>query len=202
MCFKSKYDKITRDDVVDSICKLETECNKIEKEIVEKQAQISNLTAKGKEEKNRELRLFYAKRINALKSEIEQDTQRAMYLMYNTQLLNKLKGAIDNNEFFKNTSKMSLGNLLKDQVGLAKFLNKALNTRVTAETILTDADETFREVETQYEKNEAIYGVGQSDDELLAVFEDAETAEMDYRTTTPDESTPKSENAVDDNSVE
>ncbi len=202
MCFKSKYDKITRDDVVDSICKLETECNKIEKEIVEKQAQISNLTAKGKEEKNRELRLFYAKRINALKSEIEQDTQRAMYLMYNTQLLNKLKGAIDNNEFFKNTSKMSLGNLLKDQVGLAKFLNKALNTRVTAETILTDADETFREVETQYEKNEAIYGVGQSDDELLAVFEDAETAEMDYRTTTPDESTPKSESAVDDNSVE
>lgn len=202
MCFKSKYDKITRDDVVDSICKLETECNKIEKEIVEKQAQISNLTAKGKEEKNRELRLFYAKRINALKSEIEQDTQRAMYLMYNTQLLNKLKGAIDNNEFFKNTSKMSLGNLLKDQVGLAKFLNKALNTRVTAETLLTDADETFREVETQYEKNEAIYGVGQSDDELLAVFEDAETAEMDYRTTTPDESTPKSESAVDDNSVE
>ncbi len=202
MCFKSKYDKITRDDVVDSICKLETECNKIEKEIVEKQAQISNLTAKGKEEKNRELRLFYAKRINALKSEIEQDTQRAMYLMYNTQLLNKLKGAIDNNEFFKNTSKMSLGNLLKDQVGLAKFLNKALNTRVTAETILTDADETFREVETQYEKNEAIYGVGQSDDELLAVFEDAETAEMDYRTSIPDESTPKSESAVDDNSVE
>lgn len=202
MCFKSKYDKITREDVVDSICKLETECNKIEKDMVEKQAQISNLTAKGKEEKNRELRLFYAKRINALKSEIEQDTQRAMYLMYNTQLLNKLKGAIDNNEFFKNTSKMSLGNLLKDQVGLAKFLNKALNTRVTAETILTDADETFREVETQYEKNEAIYGVGQSDDELLAVFEDAETAEMDYRTTTPDESTPKSESAVDDNSVE
>ena len=77
-----------------------------------------------------------------------------------------------------------------------------MNTRVTAETILTDADETFREVETQYEKNEAIYGVGQSDDELLAVFEDAETAEMDYRTFTPDESTPKSESAVDDNSVE
>lgn len=202
MCFKSKYDKLTREDVVDSICKLETECNKIEKDIVEKQNKISELTAKGKEEKNRELRLFYAKRINALKAEMEQDTQRAMYLMYNTQLLNKLKGAIDNNQFFKNTSKMSLGNLLQDQVGLAKFLNKALNTRVTAETILTDADETFREVESQYEKNETIYGVGQSDDELLAVFEDAETAEMDYRTPTPDENVAKSESAVDDNSVE
>lgn len=202
MCFKSKYDKLTREDVVDSICKLETECNKIEKDIIEKQNKISELTAKGKEEKNRELRLFYAKRINALKAEMEQDTQRAMYLMYNTQLLNKLKGAIDNNQFFKNTSKMSLGNLLQDQVGLAKFLNKALNTRVTAETILTDADETFREVESQYEKNETIYGVGQSDDELLAVFEDAETAEMDYRTPTPDENVAKSESAVDDNSVE
>lgn len=197
MCFRSKFSKLTREDVVDSICKLETECDNIEKGIIDKQAHIQELTAKGKVEKNREIRLFYAKKINSLKGELEQDTQRAMYLMYNIQLLNKLKRAIDDNQFFKKTSKMALGNLLNDQVGLAKFLNKTLNTRVSAETVLTDADETFKEVESQYEKNESIYGVGSNDDELLAVFEDAETAEMDYRTEVED-STPKSDAVSDD----
>lgn len=200
MCFKSKFDKLTREEVVDSICKLEKECDNIEKGILEKKEHISELTQKGKTEKNRELRLFYAKKITSLKAELEQDTQRAMFLMYNTQLLNKLKRAIDDNQFFKNTSKMSLGNLLNDQVALAKFLNKTLNTRVSAETVLTDADETFKEVETQYEKNDSIYGVHQNDDELLAMFEDEETAEMDYRTT---DATPKSiDESVDDASGE
>lgn len=200
MCFKSKFDKLTREEVVDSICKLEKECDNIEKGILEKKEHISELTQKGKTEKNRELRLFYAKKITSLKAELEQDTQRAMFLMYNTQLLNKLKRAIDDNQFFKNTSKMSLGNLLNDQVALAKFLNKTLNTRVSAETVLTDADETFKEVETQYEKNDRIYGVHQNDDELLAMFEDEETAEMDYRTA---DATPKSiDESVDDASGE
>lgn len=201
MCFKSKFDKLTREDVVDSICKLEKECDAIEKGIVEKQEHIQELTAKGKVEKNREIRLFYAKKINSLKGELEQDTQRAMYLMYNTQLLNKLKRAIDDNQFFKNTSKMALGSLLNDQVGLAKFLNKTLNTRVSAETVLTDADETFKEVESQYEKNDSIYGVGTNDDELLAVFEDAETADMDYKTVEEPAETKKDE-SVDDASGE
>lgn len=201
MCFKSKFDKLTREQVVDSICKLEKECDNIEKGIVDKQLHIQELTEKGKIEKNREIRLFYAKKINAMKAELEQDTQRAMYLMYNTQLLNKLKRAIDDNQFFKNTSGMPLNKLLGDQAALAKFLNKALNTRVTAETMMTDADETFKEVESQYEKNEDIYGVHQNDDELLAVFEDAETAEMDYRTPL-DGSKTTGDGSVDDASGE
>lgn len=129
---------------------------------------------KGKQETNREIKLFYAKKINALKTEREQSVQRAMYLMYNVQLLNKLKNAIDDNQFFKNSAKVSLGNLLADQKGLAKFLNKTLNTRVRAEDVLTSADETFRNVEEAYEKNETIYGMSNQDDALLAMFETEE----------------------------
>lgn len=173
--FRNKYDKLTREEVVDSICKLEKEMQNIENELVEKQKQVDALMVKGKQETNKEIKLFYAKRINALKAEREQSVQRAMYLMYNVQLLNKLKAAIDDNQFFKNSSKVSLGNLLADQKGLAKFLNKTLNTRVAAEDVLTTADETFRAVEDAYEKNGSIYGMNEQDDALLAMFETEET---------------------------
>ena len=73
---------------------------------------------------------------------------------------------------------MSLGNLLGDQKGLAKFLNKTLNTRVAAENVLTEADETFKQVEEMYDKNESIYGMNSNDDELLAVFEAEEGVEQ------------------------
>jgi hypothetical protein len=120
------------------------------------------------------MKLFYAKKINSLKAERSDIAQRAMYLMYNIQLLNKLKRAIDDNQFFKKSAKISLGNLLADQKGLAKFLNKALNTRIAAEDVLTSADETFRNIEDAYEKNDTIYGTSKEDDALLAMFETAD----------------------------
>lgn len=177
--FKSKYDKLTREETVEAICKLEKQSQDIEEELVEKQTQIDDLMAKGKKETNREVKLFYAKKINALKTEREQSVQRAMYLMYNIQLLNKLKNAIDDNQFFKNSSKVSLGNLLADQKGLAKFLNKTLNTRVAAEDVLTSADETFKNVEEAYEKNDTIYGMNKADDALLAMFETEEMVDSE-----------------------
>ena len=179
--FKSKYDKLTREEVVDSICKLEQESKSIEDDLLASQKQIDELMAKGKTEKSKEVKLFYAKKINALKAEREQSVRRAMYLMYNIQLLQKLKTAIDDNQFFKKTAKASLGNLLSDQKGLAAFLNKALGTRVAAEDVLTSADETFRAVEDAYEANESIYGVSEQDDALLAMFETEEqvTAEQE-----------------------
>ena len=175
--FKSKYDKLTREEVVDAICKLEKELQSIEDGLIEKQTQVDDLMIKGKKETNKEIKLFYAKRINALKAEREQSVQRAMYLMYNIQLLNKLKSAIDDNQFFKSSANVSLGNLLADQKGLAKFLNKTLNTRIKAEDVLTSADETFRNVEEAYEKNETIYGMSSDDDALLAIFETEEMVE-------------------------
>ena len=177
--FKSKYDKLTREEVVDSICKLEQESKDIEDGLAATQKQIDDLMEKGKHEKSKDVKIFYAKKINALKAERERNVQRAMYLMYNTQLLQKLKTAIDDNQFFKNSAKTSLGNLLSDQKGLAKFLNKTLNTRVSAEDVLTSADETFRAVEDAYEKNETIYGINSQDDALLAMFETEEQVEAE-----------------------
>ncbi len=175
--FKSKYDKLTREEVVTAICDLEQQSKEIEDGLMQKQAQVDDLMKKGKSEKSKDMQLFYAKKINMLKSEREQDIQRAMYLMYNIQLLNKLKAAIDDNKFFKNTQKASLGNLLKDQKGLAKFLNGALGTKVAAEEVLTSADETFRTVEEAYEKNQTIYGMNQDDNALLSMFEEEEQIE-------------------------
>lgn len=107
---------------------------------------------KGKKEKSKDIKLLYAKRINSLKAEREDSVRRAMYLMYNIQLLNKLKTAIDDNQFFKKSANISLGNLLSDQKGLAKFLNKTLNIRIRSEDVLTSADETFKAVKESYEK--------------------------------------------------
>ncbi len=175
--FKNKYDKLTRESVVDAICQLEKQADDIEKSFDTTKEEIAALKEKGKKETDRGLKLYYAKKINALKAERDQNVQRVMYIMYNVTLLNKLKQAIDDKTFYANTSKASLGNLLGDQKGLAKFLNDVLGTRVAAEDVLTSADETFKNIEGAYDTNKTIYGKNESDDELLAMFETEESVE-------------------------
>lgn len=172
--FKSKYEKLKREDVVEAICDLEKQENELESAIVERARTIDELLEKGRKETNRELKLFYAKKITSLREENQTDVKRGMYLMYNMKLLRKLKSTIDDNEFFVRTGKVSLGNLLADQKGLAQFLNKALNTKVSSEQVLTEADDIWNEVQSGYEENERIYGVNEHDDELLAMFETGE----------------------------
>lgn len=169
--FKGKYDRIKREEVVDAIVKLQSEEVQVEERVRDARAQIEALMAQGREEKDMQMRLFLAKKINYLKEEQKQNMQRATYLLYNVQLLNRLKSAIDDKQFFSNSMGAPLNSLLADQRALAQFLNKALNTRVAAENVLTEADETFNDVLSAYEENEKIYGVNKSDDELLAVFE-------------------------------
>lgn len=197
--FKSKYDKLTREEVVDAICKLEKESQDIEGDIVLCKKQIEELMEKGRTEADRDLKLLYAKKINALKSESAQYTQRAMYLLYNIQMLNKLKKAIDDNQFFKNTTKTSLDNLLGDQKGLAEFLNKVLETRIASEQTLTDADEIFKITDEAYESNDIIYGVNDDDDSLLAMFEIQNTLEEENEFFSPSEA---KENASQNDSEE
>lgn len=168
---KDKFKKLKREEVVDAIVELEKQESEIEKGIVEKTKQINDLMQKGRQEKSQDLKLFYVKKISHLQEEKKEDINRGMYLLYNSRLLNKLKNAIDDNSFFANTGKISLNNLLSDQKNLAKFLNKALNTKVMAEDVLTEADDTFNEVKGLYEENERIYGVNSSDDDILALME-------------------------------
>ena len=175
--FKSKFDKLKREDVVEAICTLEKQEADIETGITERAKQINDLMEKGRKEKSRELRLFYAKKINDLKEENESDVKRGMYLLYNVKLLRKLKTSIDDNTFFANTGKVSLGNLLADQRGLAVFLNKALNTRVQGENVLTAADEVeYNTSFIKYVYSDAIYrarvydGIGKPDSSAGLVY--------------------------------
>lgn len=169
--FKSKYEKLKKQDLINAIVELNQKEQDLEKEIDSKQKQIEELLQKGKVDTNTQRRLFYAKKINALKESMKADQDRIMYLLYNIGLLEKLKTTIEDNEFFANTGKINFSDLLKDQKGLAEFLNKSLGNKVKSEEILTGSDEIFKEVQSTYEPNQTIYGVNDKDDELLAMFE-------------------------------
>jgi hypothetical protein len=166
-----KYDRLKRESVVKAIVDLQERETEIERRIDEASGEIETLMQKGKNETDRTRKLFYAKKINAIKSELDNNIQRAMALMYNIQLLGKLKDAIDDKNFVTSVGKVPLNKLLGDQKGLAKFLNKALNRKIAMEDIMTSADDTFAEVAGAYEPNKQIFGVNAADDDLLAMFE-------------------------------
>ena len=69
---------------------------------------------------------------------------------------------------------MPLSELLADQKGLAKFLNRALETRIASEDVLTSADDLFNEIQGAYDKNESIYGMQKSEENILTAFEKEE----------------------------
>lgn len=171
-CFsKSKFDKLTREEVVEAIITLQKEEKAIETEISEKEKDIIDCTEKAKREKDRNLKLLRVKQLNFAKEEISELSQRAMYIMYNERMLKKLKTSVEDNKFFAKTSGIAINRMLADQKGLAAFLNKALNTRVKAEDVLTSADDVWQEVKDSYLGNDTIYGTNKSDDQILALFE-------------------------------
>lgn len=168
---RNKFKKLNREDLVNSICELERQERTVEAEVLQKVKEIDALMEKGKKEKSKDLQLFYAKKIAHLNEEKQTCMERGMYLLYNIRLMTKLKDAYDSNTFFKTQTKVPLSELLKDQLGLAKFLNKALETRISSEDILTSADEVFSEVQSAYDLNQPIYGVGKSEEDILTIFE-------------------------------
>ena len=168
---RNKYKKLNREDLVNSICELERQERTVEAEVFQKIKEIDALMDKGKKEKNRDLQLFYAKKISHLNEEKQVCMERGMYLLYNIRLMTKLKDAYDSNTFFKTQTKVPLSDLLRDQKGLAKFLNKALETRIASEDVLTSADEVFAEVQAAYDVSQPIYGVGKSEEDILTMFE-------------------------------
>lgn len=168
---RNKFKKLNREDLVNSICELERQERTSEAEVLQKVKEIDALIEKGKKERNKDLQLLYAKKISNLNEEKASSMERGMYLLYNIRLMNKLKEAYDSNTFFKTQTKVPLSQLLKDQRGLAKFLNKALATRISSEDVLTNADELFTEVKAAYDVSQPIYGVGKSEEDLLLMFE-------------------------------
>lgn len=168
---RNKFKKLNREDLVNSICELERQERTAEAEVYQKIKEIDALMEKGKKEKSRDLQLFYAKKIAHLNEEKQVCMERGMYLLYNIRLMNKLKDAYDSNTFFKTQTKVPLSELLVDQKRLAKFLNKALETRIASEDVLTSADDLFNEVQSAYDLNQPIYGVGKNEEEIMTMFE-------------------------------
>lgn len=171
----NKFNRLKREEVVKAILDLEEREASIEKSLDSFKEDVDALTAKAKAETDRARKVFYVKKIQALKAENEGNVQRAMMLMYNIQLLNKLKNAIDDKNFVVNVDKVSLNKMLGNQKQLAAFLNKSLNNKIRTEDMMTSADATFKEVASAYEPNEEIHGISSADDALLAAFE-AESA--------------------------
>ncbi len=171
---KNKYKKLKREEVVNAIIELDNRQALLEEEIKNKALEEKDLFNKGKQEKNRQLRLLYAKKIDALKKDQQSLLERSLYLLYNVQLLKKLKDALEDKEFISATSDVSLQELLKDQKNLAKFLNGALQTKVKSEEIMTEADDIFNQVKDSYNPDERIYGINSNDDQLLSMFEESE----------------------------
>jgi len=168
---RNKFKKLNREDLVNSICELERQERTVEAEVYQKVKEIDALIEKGKKEKSKDLQLFYAKKIAHLTEEKQTCMERGMYLLYNIRLMNKLKEAYDSNTFFKTQTKVPLSDLLQDQKNLARFLNKALETRIASEDVLTTADELFAEVQSAYDVSQPIYGIGKNEEDILTMFE-------------------------------
>lgn len=170
--FGNKFKKIKRGDVVDAIVELEKAQQNEISAIGEREKEIEKLMEQGRRTKDRNLQLALAKRINMLKAENANTAKRIQYLNANTQALNQLKTSLDDESFIVNNSKMPLNKLLSDPGQLRKFLNSVTLKKQRSENVLGEALDVFNETEENYIPDERIYGINESDDALLSMFEE------------------------------
>ena len=140
---RNKFKKLKREEVVDAIIELTKQQEDLENGVLTKSEEVDKLMERGKKEKNRDIKLLCAKKVTSLREEIKRDTNRAAYLLYNIKLMEKLKAAIDDNQFVNNTTKLPLNKLLGDQKALSAFLQDAIQNRTSAEEALVSADQMF-----------------------------------------------------------
>lgn len=170
---KKKFNNLKYEDISNAKITLSEKEEIIESQIASYKEEVQKYMELGRKEKDYNYRIVYAKKIQYLNEEIATDYKRIMYIIYNMKLLNNLKIAIEDNDFISNINGIELNELLKDQKGLAQFLNKTLNRKIKCEEVLTNADDIFEEVKSNYEENDQIYGLGKSNDvdQIMAQFE-------------------------------
>ncbi len=126
---RNKFKKLKREDVVNAIIDQTKQQEDLENGILQKSEEVERLLERGRKEKNRDVKLLCAKKVNTLQEEIKRDTKRAAFLLYNVKLLERLKAAVDDNRFIENTTKLPLNKLLCDQKALAQFLQNSVQNR-------------------------------------------------------------------------
>lgn len=173
MCFrKNKYQNINREEIVDAICTLEREEKIAEDEIKVLSEQIKTMIDEGQTLENSFDKMFLVKKISNINDRRVRLIKRAMFILYNIKLTNRLKDAIDDNLIVKKVKSLTSFDYLKNQKELAIYLNELLDTKMQTEDILTEADDAFVEIEKMFIENDRIYGISDlSEDKLMAIFE-------------------------------
>jgi len=176
MClFKNKFDNLTRDEVIDTICTLEREELLCEENVKNLTNKIKDMLNEGREMEDALSRTFLVKKITLETEKRDRAIRQGMYVLYNLRLSERLKDAIDDKALVEKLASMKSIKYFKDQRALALYLNNALNTKIKEEDVLTDADDTFRAIEEMYQDNLKIYGISEiNEDSILAFFEQKE----------------------------
>jgi hypothetical protein len=170
--------RVDRKDVVEAILSLEKQLSDKENRLDVIESDRQDVFKQGKSEKDKQKQLFLAKKIAFLDQEKRGLIHEMMMIMYNINLSNKLKQAIDSDQFINGVAASKINKLLGNQQKLGTFLNKAMNRKIKVEEMMTNADSLFGEVQAAYVPNKEIYGINESDDELLAIFEQDELSDI------------------------
>lgn len=169
--FGNKFNKIKRSDVVDTIISLEKQQQEIIEQIEGRNKTCDELMKKGRLEKDNNMRMYYAKKISSLKKENGLDTRRLQFIDSNILSMQQLKNALDDKDFIKNNSKMSLNQMLSKPAELRSFIAKINNDKMKREEQVAENLTTFEEINEEYIENEKIYGADEDAENILAMFE-------------------------------
>jgi len=177
---KNAFEKIQRSEVVDAIIQLEKQQDDIISTVEENNVEVKEVFAKGKAETDQNMKLFYAKKIEALKRNNAMSAKRLQFIITNITAMYNLKNAMDDKEFLQNNSNVSLNEMLSKPAELQSFLTSINATKMKSEEQLVNTLETFDLAESSYTENEDIYGVSAGQDSILSMFaEDNIATDMD-----------------------
>ena len=97
------------------------------------------------------------------------------------QSMQQLKNALDDKEFIKNNSKMSLNQMLSKPAELRAFISKINNDKMKREEQVAENLTAFEEINEEYIENEKIYSADADAENILAMFEMSDQLEDELR---------------------
>lgn len=168
--FKSKYEKLTHEDINASIVKLEAYDSRILEQIKQKDVDIENMKAIAKAEKDPQMRLGYAKRVGRTRQRKKELLNNYVYVGENIALLERLRDTVDNNEMISEVTSDSVNRLLMNPKGLQNFLCKSLNLNQKAVQNITEGHRIFDDIQG-VSADDPMYEETNDDTAMLAAWD-------------------------------
>lgn len=169
---RNKFDKISRTEVVDSIIQLEKQQSDIVASVESNTAEVQELMIKGKAERDVNMRMFYAKKIENLRRNSDMAARRLQFVATNMSAMYQLKNAMDDRAFLNSSSNLSLNEMLTKPKELSKFLNSVNSQKMSSEDSLANVLETFETAESAYMENDSIYSQSENQQSIMAMFDE------------------------------